>query len=500
MLREIIDCKHQDYARFGPTFGVDLPKFRQRPLVPFLAQTGVILEIKRASPSKGDIARDLDPVHLMQQYEQAGAKQISVLTEQRYFKGSLKDLLTVSNVNDRIAFLRKDFILFEDEIEVSYRAGADAVLLIAKMHGIEQLIGLAKACDSYGMVPFIEIHDHEDLQKLLQVLMVVPAIAGVNSRDLTTFRVDTLVPAALRDSIPSKAVFESGVHSASASAYARKLGYDGVLIGEAAAKNPEFARDLATAFLTSVPNAMGAFWQKIAKKVHSTGTRLPLVKICGLTSVQDALHAADSGADILGFIFAPSPRSATADTVRHCARHLEEKKQGIANNRNNALPPLLVGVVVDVNSDAAKTAIGLASEGVLDGIQYHGTNYTRDLPVLDNANNGKGVGRYVVVRIGTQEDLDVCEHLLMNGEPRILVDARIEGLAGGTGRTIAKDLVRKLSANGGLWLAGGLSPANIGSTITEFSPELIDASSSLELVPGIKDHALIDLFLKEVRQ
>jgi indole-3-glycerol phosphate synthase/phosphoribosylanthranilate isomerase len=95
ILDEIIQRRREDYRALGPTFGAAIPKTRERPSYPFLAEPGVVLEIKRASPSKGAIAMDLDPVALAKAYAQAGAKQVSILTERHFFKGSLDDLVAV---------------------------------------------------------------------------------------------------------------------------------------------------------------------------------------------------------------------------------------------------------------------------------------------------------------------------------------------------------------------------------------------------------------------
>ena len=106
--------------------------------------------------------------------------------------------------------------------------------------------------------------------------------------------------------------------------------------------------------------------------------------------------------------------------------------------------------------------------------------------------------RSSVVRLGSEADLSRIDTLLENGEPRVLVDARVEGIAGGTGKTIPRNLVRKVRDHGGLWLAGGIGPANIRRYLEEFSPELVDVSSSLESAPGKKDGTLIASFFREI--
>ncbi len=133
ILSEIVEKRAQDYLTYGPTFSSTIPRQRNRPSVPFLTEKGLILEIKRASPSKGPIHLDMDPVAQALTYRAAGATAISVLTESRYFKGSLDDLREIGSVIRDVALLRKDFLLYPEEIEISYRAGADAVLLIARI-------------------------------------------------------------------------------------------------------------------------------------------------------------------------------------------------------------------------------------------------------------------------------------------------------------------------------------------------------------------------------
>lgn len=512
ILDEIVRRRREDYERLGPGFGSAIPAHRARAIVPFLSEPGAILEIKRASPSKGDIAPDLDPVTLAQQYIDAGAKNISVLTEGRYFKGSLDDLIAVSSRFPGTAFLRKDFLLYEDEIEVAYRCGADAVLLIARILERPTLLKMAALCRSFGMLPFIEVREPGDVSKLEAACKAGKVLAGVNARDLATFKIDPLIPATLRTRLPCRTVFESGAASPLACRFARQLGFDGILIGEAAARNPESANDLVSGFLSARPDWVGHFWREIGRRVSAREPRadvtetagvkdrgfVPLVKICGLTNADDALLASSLGADMLGFIFAPSPRAASAFAVREIAHRIAELERQNAANPESRRRPLLVGVIVDPRSAEAKEAFALVLEGTLDAIQYHGDDPERDLPAIDAAGGSYGIGRYAVVRLGADGDIDRIARLMKDGEPRVLVDARVEGIAGGTGTTIPKSLVRRAAEAGILWLAGGINPANVRRYIEEFSPELIDASSGLESVPGKKDHVLLKSFFREI--
>jgi indole-3-glycerol phosphate synthase/phosphoribosylanthranilate isomerase len=509
VLDEILSRREEDYARLGPSFGSDVPASRARAVVPFLARPGAILEVKRASPSKGDIAPDLDPVSLARSYAEAGARNVSVLTERRFFKGSLDDLIAASSAHPGLSFLRKDFILHEDEIEVSYRSGADAVLLIARILDAATLRRLASACRARGITAFVEARDAADVAKIALATKDGPLLAGVNARDLATFRIDPLVPAALRSSIPCRAVFESGTSSPGAARFARQLGFDGILIGEAAARDPQSARSLVSAFESARPDWVGHFWREVGRRRAELVARAdgdasrarPLVKVCGITRAEDALLAAELGADMLGLVFAQSPRRAGGDAARDVARALHERFRQSADA--SIQRPLLVGVVVDPASPEGKEALSLALDGVLDAIQYHGDDPDRDLALIDEAGKGSGIGRFAAVRLGSDVDVARVSELARAGEPRVLVDARVEGISGGTGQAIPRALVRKVasgdrSPTAALWLAGGIGPANVRAYIEEFSPELIDASSGLEAGPGKKDPALLKQFFKEI--
>ena len=528
ILERIVADRLKDLDSLGPSFGSAVPSCRNRPLVPFLKVPGAILEIKRASPSKGDIAPDLDPGKLAAAYAGAGARNISVLTERRYFKGSLDDLAAAAAARPDIAFLRKDFLLREEEIELSFRAGADAVLLIARILGVGPLCRMAALARSFGMTAFVEVREDEDYAKLEAVAADGPVLSGVNARDLATFSIDPLIPAAARSHLSGTAVYESGIDSAGAAAYARRLGFEGVLVGEAAAKDPERISAVVHGFLGAKEDAAGAFWRRIAERLEARGglrqnglnpraavaegrgeeagglspidlnsagpglpLRRPLVKICGLARTADALKAAELGADLLGFVFAESPREADERLVREVRRSIDSSGSG------KPIRPLLIGVITDLSSPRAVTALSLAREGVLDAIQWHGESSSEALSALDAALDGVA-GRYAAVRVGHGKDLATVAQLHRSGEPRILVDARAENAAGGTGTAIPSDLAAPLAERGILWLAGGMGVGTVGPALRAYRPELIDASSRLEAEKGKKDHGLLAAYFKEI--
>lgn len=486
--------RREDIERLGLNFGIEIPEARRRGHIEFLGTPGAILEVKRASPSKGDIAPDLDPVGLAATYANAHAQAVSVLTEGNFFKGSLRDLIAVADSMEErtkqglhaCAVLRKDFLLFEEEIDIAYRCGADAVLLIARILDDAQLVKMAQRAQKFGIQAFVEVREKDDFRKLSLVMDALgdaaakTIVAGVNSRDLATFHTDPMVPAAVRSRLPAKAVFESGILSASDAAYARSLGFTGILVGEAVAKNPPLAKDVVSAFETGSENARGKFWKKIAERRNAkreASKQSPLVKICGITREEDGMLAAEMGADLLGFVFSTTKRLTTEKFVRNFAEKIRmchpEQAQRVKGS------PLLVGVITDPESEEGKTAIKLAREGVLDAVQFHGTPTP--------ANTGDALPCYAAARVGEPADFDYVATLRKSGEPRILLDAKVEGIPGGTGKTIPESLLYEKAGDLPFWLAGGITPENVAAICDKFHPELIDVSSGVEDAPGIKN-------------
>lgn len=482
ILQEIVERRQADLNRLGASLGFEIPLKRTRQVVPFLDSDSCIFEIKRASPSKGDIAPDLIPEVLAKTYANAGAKAISVLTESHFFKGSLNDLMAVSNTVEHCSILRKDFILQEDEVEVSYLCGADAVLLIARILDVDLLVTLAKKIHSYSMTPFLEVRSVEDFEKLKRVLQEVSVVAGVNSRDLKSFKMDALIPAALQEKLPAQAVFESGIHSPEDAAFAKMLGFKGILVGESVAKSPDKAQPIVKAFENASANKLGDFCKKIAQRreLKKQENKACLVKICGITRVEDALLAAQLGADLLGFVFAESPRKTDLKNLSLIQEALD----------NKGLKVLRVGVVTDLESSLGKEALLGIHQGLLDAIQVHDSL----LPSLLDANV---CPRYGAIRLGSEKDIENLRDYLGKGEPRVLIDAKSEKALGGTGDSIPVELVLEAKKHAPLWIAGGVSPQNIRSIIRDFNPELVDLSSSIESENGVKSKEKLELFFKE---
>ena len=513
ILQKIVRMRREDIDRLGLNFNIDIPEARRVGHTEFLGNAGAILEVKRASPSKGDIAPDLNPVELATTYAEAHAQAVSVLTEMNFFKGTLRDLIAVADLMEHrrqqglhtCAVLRKDFLLFEDEIDIAYRCGADAVLLIARILDDAQLVKMAQRAQKFGIQAFVEVREADDFRKLAVVTAALgdaaakTIVAGVNSRDLATFHTDPLIPASVRSKLPAKAVFESGILCAADATYARNLGFTGILVGEAVAKNPPLAKDVVSAFESGCENARGQFWKKFAERkfahnktraVSSQNAHRPLVKICGITREEDGLLAAELGADMLGFVFSTTKRLTTEDFVRSFAekirlRHPERSANGVEES------PLLVGVITDPSSVEGKTAIKLAQEGVLDAVQFHGIAPHNSDALAESNSTESGnapLPYYCAARVGAPEDFDYVASLRKNGEPRILLDAKVEGIPGGTGKTIPESLLREKAGDIPLWLAGGINLENVATICEAFHPELIDVSSGIEDAPGIKNH------------
>jgi indole-3-glycerol phosphate synthase len=190
----------------------------------------VIAEIKRRSPSKGDLFANLDPVALAQAYEAGGASCLSVLTDSPHFGGSVADLQLARNASS-LPVVRKDFTVSERDVLDTRIMGADCVLLIAAALDKGELVALHERAISIGLDVLVEIHDEAELEVALSANA---SIIGVNQRDLVTFRVDHERAVRMAALIPASVVriAESGVRDRNDAQSLRDAGYDAVLVGE----------------------------------------------------------------------------------------------------------------------------------------------------------------------------------------------------------------------------------------------------------------------------
>lgn len=486
ILTTIIDRRRADIEKLGLEFGCKIPKVRSRKVHPFLGGLtgkGLILEVKRASPSKGDIAPNLDSYQTALSYSESGARAISCLTETNFFKGSLDDLMNVCKAVDDFenseneskkspAVLRKDFLLSKEEIEVSFRAGADAVLLIARILTKETFLEMAEKVVRFGLTGLIEVRTDDDLEKLAFVMSHVDKnhfVCGVNSRDLATFKIDLLRPVMLKEKIvkimgnDARIIFESGVTTAECASSIGAMGFSGILLGEAAAKNPCMAKEFVRAFEKSEKTKNADFWLRYAESSWANRSKKNLVKICGLTRVEDALLADSLGADFLGFVFSDGfARSVTRENRL-------EKLMPVFSDLN-ALKAKKVAVITETESCEAKKAIGLVKDGILDVLQLHKIQYENVNAEILN------LPHYFAT-----DSFEEYEKLVAKGEMRVLFDSK---------KISAKDSDLSF-AKSVKWLAGGINPQNVKSVLERFEAELIDVSGGVENegVVGIKDES-----------
>lgn len=207
----------------------------------------LIAEVKKRSPSKGELTSEFDPLHLVDLYSKNGAAAISILTDEKFFGGRLDYLRQLTQLYPRLPFLQKDFIIESYQVYEARAAGADAILLIVAGLSDRELSQLFTLTCDLGMDALLELHTIEEIDRALRL---EPSLVGINNRDLKTFQVDIRTCLSLRSMIPEGVtiVAESGIHTVQDIEYIAEAGLHAILVGEAlitakdiAAKVSEFA-------------------------------------------------------------------------------------------------------------------------------------------------------------------------------------------------------------------------------------------------------------------
>ena len=243
-----------------------------------------IAEVKRRSPSAGDLRPDADPAALAAAFERAGAAAVSILVDER-FGGSVDDLRS-ARATTRVPLLAKGFFSRREQLEDLHAHGADAVLLLLRDLDDRAVLEFLRTAQELELDALVEAHDAPELERAL-VLGADPI--GINARDLETFRIDRREQLDLVGRVPEGplVVAESGIESRAQAAEAELAGAGAILVGSALMRAPDPAA-------------------KLAELVSR-----PLVKVCGLTRQEDVDVAAEAGADLAGFILVDeSPRRA----------------------------------------------------------------------------------------------------------------------------------------------------------------------------------------------
>lgn len=419
----------------------------------------LIAEVKRASPSKGMLAPNLDPVGLARTYESNGASAISVLTEPHFFLGS-PEYLTAIKQAVKIPVLRKDFIFDEYQVYEARAWGADAILLICAILDDGQLRHLLGVAHGLGMQCLVEVHNRSEAKRAIDA---GAQIIGVNSRDLVTFQMNPYLIRDLRQMIPADRVVvaESGIHT---EADARRLArYDvqAMLVGESLV----ISRD--------VPGKMSMLLNGANKSAQ--------VKICGLRAAEHVKTAIEAGADFLGFIFyKPSHRYIDPQQVR------ELREACLAHLPAGQTSPDLVGVFVNEEASFVNMVI---EEAGLDFVQLHGT---------ESPNFCQQIERPVIkaLHLNGPQDLDQLssyQHVAWH----ILLDTPTPAW-GGTGQTHDWNLASIAARDYHIFLSGGLTPENVADALRQVQPWGVDVSSGVE-TNKIKDSTKICEFLAQVR-
>jgi len=451
VLDEILAHKRSEIAARKTANSLESLQARAVPASRSLAQAlragrpGFLLEIKFASPSAGIIRAGSDLTPVVASYGRH-ADAVSVLTDQRFFGGSLDRL---AQVRERLEqpILAKDFILEPYQVVEARVYGADAVLLILAAIDDQAWRACADQAGRLGMEVLTEVHDQTEASR---AAALGARIIGINNRDLRTLAVDPGTTARVSPRIPTDrlVVAESGIASRETVVRLRPHA-DAFLVGSALMGAPDLDR-------------------AVRELVYGR------TKICGLTSAEDAARAFEAGATHGGLMFAAgSPRRISASEARQVSA---------------GAPLSWVGVFAD---QAPEEIAAAATDLRLDAVQLHGH---------ETADQTASVRRQVPAATAVWKAERVQERIPeRGGADRLLLDGWTAGRLGGTGRTFDWSLLEHFPERAEVILAGGLRASNVAAAAA-LDTWALDASSGVESAPGRKDPGLLRDFFTQRRR
>lgn len=433
-----------------------------------------ICEVKRASPSKGLIAPEFPYTQIAEEYEEAGADAISVLTEPYWFMGSLEYLKEI-RAKVSIPILRKDFTVDPYMIYQAKEAGANAVLLICSILGRDELTEYMALAEKLGLSAVVEAHDVGEIE---MAVSCGARIIGVNNRNLGDFSVDMENSGRLRELVPEGTIFisESGVKGRGDTFAAEKMRADAVLVGEALMRADDKKRKLSELRGRVLEESNICSINRI---VRAAGDGRFAVKVCGLKTEEEIDWANELRPDLVGFVFANTRRKISDGQARLLRDRLDVE---------------IPAVGVFVNEDENRI-VELLQKGIIDIAQLHGDEDDAEI-IRIHARTGKPVIKAIVIK--TEQDRDKWR--LFPHADLLLLDA-----GRGSGETFDWSMAGQVDRP--FLLAGGLNEANVNPAISQMTGADygkcgfigLDVSSGLENPGGGKNYEKMRHFIGKVR-
>lgn len=459
-LERIRPLKEREAAALRTGFAVRPPRRQGPPPRDFAgALRGgqrLIAEVKRRSPSDPGFRQDAAVDRLAAVYERSGAAAVSIVTDGPNFGTSLDDVPALRAASS-LPVLAKDFVLDEAQVRAAWAAGADAVLLIARFVTPRLLARLLACVRGLGLGSLVECHDGADVRAALDA---GAAVVGLNNRDLDALTTDVGLTARLLPLLPPTVVrvAESGIDARAQVVDLAGRGADAFLVGHALLKHRDPGR-------------------KLRQLLGAEPEQGPLVKVCGLTTADDARAAHAAGAGLLGLIFAASPRRVTVDTARAIRRAVPGAR--------------LVGVFRDEDPD--RVAATAAACG-LDLLQLHGAETPAACAALRDR-----TGLPVIKALEAGPDL--AARARAYDTAYLLLDLP-KGAAGPADGALDHRLTAAaaaLAAEGRqVLLAGGLETRHVRAALAA-APAGVDLCRGVESAPGRKDPLKLAALGREVR-